>query len=624
MRFTIGVKLGLGFALVILLAVVIAFSGSSDRATIVDTYEEEVLRLAEANRLAEQLQHRTLAQAYEMVVHFLNRPPIAVRAEIEDTSPPQGFVNAREAFAETLGLLQLETTSAEGRSLLARIDQLENEYLENAYMQFGMTDAERAQINQESIGLRIQLQNGVEEMVQLQQELLQEARQAAHAVDEQSQRVALALTAVAIVGGLVVAIVINRGIAGPVRLVEGTARRLADGDLTVEQLNVRSRDEIGQMATAVNRMVLNLRGVMEQIRETSIALVQDGESLLAVADESTAATGQIAAAVNQVAQGTNSQVQQVQETSTLMEQLREAIDQIATGAQQQAQQADETSRVLEGIVESIDGVADSARQVADAAGRGTDRARVGGEAVDNVVQGMGDVRTAVGQVAERIDELGGYSRQIGQIIDMISDIAEQTNLLALNAAIEAARAGEHGRGFGVVAEEVRQLAERSAESTREIGQLIAGIQTAVDGAIEAMDTGSGHVESGTALARNARQALEEIIEAIAETDEYAHSISEAAQQMATEGPAMLQAMTEMASVTEENTAATEEMAASSDAVVQAMNEVSAVSEETAAGTEEVSASTEEVNAAAEDMKSAVQRLTDVAENLDQLVARFRL
>lgn len=624
LRFSIGVKLGIGFALVIMLLGAVTLSGINGRTGIVNLYEEEVLRLAEANRLAEQLQHRTLMMAYEVVVYFLNAPEPGAGVGAVNRSAPESFVRAQANFAETLALLERETMSAEGQSLLAHIRDLEQEYGRNANMQFGMTTAERAQIRDESIAIRVQLQNAVADILQLKGEFLEVARKDAHAVDARAQLTAWLLSVSAIIIGVVVAFVINRGIVGPIRQVERAARRLADGDLTLEDLNIASNDEIGDMGAAFNRMVVNLRGVMERIRQTSAALLDNGKQLLTVADESTQATGQIAAAVNQVAQGSNNQVQQVQQTGGLMEHLRQAIDQIASGAQQQAQHAEQTSRSLEEMVQSVDGVARSAQQVAAASGRGTDRARAGGEAVQNVVEGMGELRAAVGQVAERIDELGGYSREIGQIVDMISDIAEQTNLLALNAAIEAARAGEHGRGFGVVAEEVRQLAERSAESTREIGQLVQNIQVAVEVAVEAMDSGTGYVESGTELAGNARRALEEIIEAIASTDEYARSISDAAQQMADAGPVMLQAMGEMASVTEENTAATEQMAASSDQVVQAVNEVIAISEETAAATEEVSASTEEVDAAAEDMKASVQTLTNIAGELEELVGRFRV
>src|SRR5690606_16780836 len=195
---------------------------------------------------------------------------------------------------------------------------------------------------------------------------------------------------------------------------------------------------------------------------------------------------------------------------------------------------------------------------------------------------------------------------------------------ALNAAIEAARAGEHGKGFGVVADEVRKLAVRASESARQIGRLINDVQAAVDAAVGSIELGASYANTTAELASRARSALQEIITAIGTTDSLAHAISAATQQMAAAGPAMRQAMQEMARITEENTASTKRMTAASDNVIHAMDEVAAVSEETAHGADQVSSSTQQVNAAALEMRGAVQRLTDLAAELDQLVGRFRL
>ena len=185
----------------------------------------------------------------------------------------------------------------------------------------------------------------------------------------------------------------------------------------------------------------------------------------------------------------------------------------------------------------------------------------GKEAVLHVAEGMAQIDSSVAEVSRRIDELGEYSEKIGQIVEIISDIADQTNLLALNAAIEAARAGEYGRGFGVVAEEVRKLAERSAESTRQIVSLIASIQTAVEAAIASMREGGAHVESGTRLAENAKSAIDGIIRAIAETDELSDAIWEAARLISEDSERVKAEVDQLAIAVEENTAAVEEMAA---------------------------------------------------------------
>lgn len=618
LRFSIALKLALTFGLMVVLSAVNAWVGTNGIDTVVDTYEEGALRLAETARLSEEVEKYTLVQANAFSSYMATGDP-SHRADFE-----MGLQGLRRTAATLRDMMRTDYA----RSLIDTVMERQEEYAAAAMpILNGTVAVGSAQFNNAAAVMadtRAALQEAVDELSAYQRRRIEEERQTAADVAGRTETM-MVIVGVLVVGlGITMSFTLTRSISGPVREVAEAAARLADGDLTLERLSVAARDEIGDMARAFNRMMENLRDVIRQIRETGRTLVENGEKLVAAANESSDATGQIAAAVNEVSQGTGLQVQQVQATRDAMAQLRAAIDQIAAGAQEQAQKAEQTSRSLEQMAQYIEQVTASARDVADASGRGAERARAGEEAVGRVVDGMEQIRSAVTGVARRMDELGEFSRQIGQIVDMISDIADQTNLLALNAAIEAARAGEHGRGFGVVAEEVRQLAERAAESTREIGQLIGSIQSAIDAANSDMETGTSYVETGTELAGNAQAALDEIIEAIHTTDALARTISEAAAQMAEASPQMLAAMADMASVTEENTAATEEMAASSDQVMRAVDEVASISEQTAAGAEEVSASTEEISAAAEEMKRAMRQLMDMASDLDRLVGRFRL
>jgi methyl-accepting chemotaxis protein len=237
---------------------------------------------------------------------------------------------------------------------------------------------------------------------------------------------------------------------------------------------------------------------------------------------------------------------------------------------------------------------------------------------------MQSIREKVGASAEKVQEMGKRSGEIGAIVETIEDIASQTNLLALNAAIEAARAGEHGKGFVVVADEVRKLAERSSQATKEIGILISGIQTTVAEAVKAMDEGSREVEVGVTSANKAGEALSEILKAAQGVSDQARLAGDAAEEMNSASSELVSAVDSVSAVVEENTAATEEMAANSSEVTQAIESIASVSEQNSAAIEEVSASTEEMSAQVEEVTASAQSLSELARELQKAVARFKL
>ncbi|MCP4544414.1 MAG: methyl-accepting chemotaxis protein [Chloroflexi bacterium] len=401
----------------------------------------------------------------------------------------------------------------------------------------------------------------------------------------------------------------------------GAADRLAQGDLTVDVTPQSNRDTLGN---AFARMIADLRGLIGQVSENANAVGAAAGQLSASADQSAQAANQVATTIQQVANGTAQQTESVTNATTTVDQVSRAIEGVARGAQEQAAAVGRSAQITANISTAVQQVAVNAQSGAQSAAQTALAARNGSETVAKTIRGMGSIKASTDLVAQRVREMGQRSEQIGDIVETIDGIASQTNLLALNAAIEAARAGEHGKGFAVVADEVRKLAEGSANATKEIAGLIRTIQQTITEAVQAMEAGAAEVESGLEQAAEAGHALDSILAASEEVNLKVEEIAAAAQQMDASANELVGAMDAVSAVVEENTASTEEMAAGSGQISQTIENIAAISEENSASTEEVSATVEEVSAQVEEVTASAQSLSGMAEELQALVAQFKL
>ncbi len=295
------------------------------------------------------------------------------------------------------------------------------------------------------------------------------------------------LTVVILVLASLLSSLFVHGLFRPLNRIVELLHLFAKGDLTV-RCDMRSRDELGTLASEVNTMADNLQKTMEQVVQCS---------------------AQVAAAAGQ---------------------LYSTSEQMATGAEEVAAQTGTVATAGEEMAMTSTEIASNCSSAAQGAMQANERAQVGAKVVESTVAVMNSIAAQVRSTAQTVEGLGARGDQIGEIIGTIEDIADQTNLLALNAAIEAARAGEQGRGFAVVADEVRALAERTTRATREIGEMIKGIQNETRGAVAAMDQGVKEVEKGTSEAARSGEALQEILNQINSVVAQVNQIAVAAEQ----------------------------------------------------------------------------------------------
>ena len=373
--------------------------------------------------------------------------------------------------------------------------------------------------------------------------------------------------AAALVLSISIGLLMTRLITKPIKDIQALFAETEQGDFTVKG-TYQSKDELGLLTASFNKMVAGVRSIIETVGETSHQVASSSQELSASADESTKASEYISTTIQELAVGSDQQVESVENSRTVIMGMTEFAGRISSNAEKAAATADQTAKM------SLEGT----------------------KAIDKVSAQMQSINETVVSLSEAFKHLTERSNEIGNITEVITSIAEQTNLLALNAAIEAARAGEQGKGFAVVADEVRKLAEQSAQSAEQITRLITIIQNDTKQTMNSVISATGEVKEGLVVVHEAGGAFQKI----------ENSITEVVTQI-----------NDVTNLVKNLTAGTSE-------IETAISGVKEVAETAAGSTQTVSAATQEQLASMEEIAAASQILAQNAEELQHLIQKFKI
>ncbi|KMN38833.1 MULTISPECIES: methyl-accepting chemotaxis protein [Lysinibacillus] len=563
MRFTIYKKLLLGFFIVILV--------------LVTTIGLNIKQLDSVNKT-----YRTLLE--EQTTKSISIQELRVIAKQEIVSmrgylllgDKQNFQSnqaSREEFKQKSEELMATLDSEKSIKMLEAINKSEQNVQEFADRMFELKAAgetekyEKLDSTQGRLIIK-QFDERVENLSNYQNEYV-EGKMAATSNQIQDIKLQMMLLGVfAVVISLIIAMVVGSLMSRPINGMAKAAKKIAEGDLTAEQIRIKNRDEVGDLALAFNQMATNLKDLITKVRQNTVQVSGSAAELTASAEQTIQATEQITSSIQEVASGSEAQGKNATESSEAMKNMTKGIQQLAST----------TAAVSELAIET------------------NSEAKKGNDSLHRVISQMTTINTAVLESASVVKNLDGHSIEIGNIIGIITDIAEQTNLLALNAAIEAARAGDHGRGFAVVADEVKKLAEQSKKSAEQIATLISEIQQDTNRAVTVMDTGTQEVQIGMQVVKVAEEGFSKIVELI---EQVSMQIQEA-------------------------TTVSEEMSSSAEQIYASFDEIATIAQMSSSNLQNVASASEEQLATIEEVAASAATLSNMAEELHTQVSRFKV
>ncbi len=387
-------------------------------------------------------------------------------------------------------------------------------------------------------------------------------------VKDTSNNLIIIISIIAVLVTILTSFLLIKSISSPVKKVTNTLHRIADGDLTVEPLNIKRKDEIGVLVTSLNKMVSNVRDILSKVSDVSTQVAASSEELTASAEQCTKANEQIAEATQKSASGAEEQLGSIEQSTETIKEMSTNIQQISDNSKEMYTLSDKAFSASEhGII-----------------------------TINDVVDQMNDITTTVSDSETVIRKLGEHSKEIGNIVEIITGITEQTNLLALNAAIEAARAGEQGKGFAVVAEEIRKLAEQSKVSATQIAQFVKEIQSETENAVISINKGNEKVKDGFAKTQHVAETFQAIKGDVTNVNSKVKDV--------------------MASI--------ELVSSQSQAFVSFSETIRKAAEEGAILSQDNSAANEEQVATMEEITASAQSLAELADELQSSIAIFKI